>query len=113
MMQVDCKHIDRYPTRRRHANKNSTLPAEMLCPLVSPRVEQSNELSAISVYARDVRALVVVAGKAGKRKVVGGVGAVVLTCDDVVDLKSEQIEWLSYATILADVVGTRPYAIDE
>ncbi len=85
----------------------------MLCPLVSPRVEQSNEFSAISVYARDVRALMVVAGKAGKRKVVGGVGAVVLTCDDVVDLKSEQVEWLTYATILADVVGTRPYAIDE
>ena len=113
MMQVDCKHIDRYPTSWRHANQNCTLPMEMLCPLVSPRVEQSNDVSAISVYARDVRTLVVVAGEAGKCKVVGGVGAVVLTCDDVVDLKSEQIELLRYATILADIVGALPYAIDE
>jgi serine/threonine protein kinase len=43
----------------------------------------------------------------------GGVSAVVLTCDDVVDLKSEQIEWLSYVTILTDIVGALPYTVDE
>ena len=28
-------------------------------------------------------------------------------------LKSEQIEWLSYATIRADIAGALPYRIDE
>ncbi len=55
----------------------------------------------------------VVTGETGKRKVVEIVGAVVFACDDVVDLKSEQIELLRDATILADVIGALPNAIYE
>ena len=94
MSSVDGKHIDRHATSWAHAHEHGTLPMEMIRPPISPWMKQLKKASCLPVDTCDVRTFMVVAGEARKRQVVGLVGAMVFTRDDVVDLKPEQVERL-------------------
>ena len=76
------------------ADERRSLPLEMLFPIVMTRVEQAHHLAAVAIDARHVRPLVVVTGKTGQSEIVRVVGTAVLSGDDVIDLKREQIEFL-------------------
>ena len=85
----------------------------MLFPPVSPRVKQLNDVSAIAVYSSNVRTLMIVAGETGKREVIWLVRSVMLSSNDVIDLKREQIEQLRHTAVFAGPIRALPNPIYE
>ncbi len=94
MWQVDREDINGHPPDWSASNKRATQPHEVLLPFVAARVEQTDHIADVRVYARDVCALMVVASEARKSQVVRVIAATVLASDDVVDLEWEAIELL-------------------
>jgi hypothetical protein len=113
MREVNGKHVNGDVTCRCEAHEQSAVPLEMIFPPVSSRVEQSNDVTAIAIYSDNVRPFVVVAGEAGEREVIGLVRSVMLTRDDVIDLKCEQVERLRHTEVLAGPFGASPNPIYE
>jgi hypothetical protein len=80
----------------------------MLRPLMAARVEKPDDPSGARITPRDVRPLMVVAGEAGERQVLGRSQSAVLAREDVVNLKGEFIVLLRHLAVLADAPGAPP-----
>ena len=72
-----------------------------------------NSGTANAVNSGNVRPLMVVTGETGKRKAIWLVRSVMLTGDDVIDLKCEQVERPRHTAVLAGPVRASPNPIYE
>lgn len=102
---VDLQQMNRCTSRRRLGNQSSTIPGEMLVPLLPSWMKQRNDLIRDRVDARQVRPLVAVAVAARESQVFQHGGTTVLLGDDVVELKRQFSERFRETTILAAVTG--------
>lgn len=103
---VDGQYPNRGPSDRRLAPQNGSIPGEVRRPLVTPRVEQSDDLSTFGIDSSDIGAFVRVASGTSQAEIAPNGLAAVLSCDDVIDGKAETIGGLWQAAVFADVAGT-------
>jgi len=102
---VDLQQMNRRTSGRRLSNQSSTIPGEMLVPLLPSWMKQRDDLIGDRVDARQVRSLVAVAVATRESQVFQYGGTTVLLGDDVVELERQFSERFWETTILAAVTG--------
>jgi hypothetical protein len=102
---IDLQQMNRRAAGRRLGMKSSTIPGEMLVPLLSPRMKQRDDLTGVRIDPRQVRPFIAVAVAARESQVFQYGGAAVLLSDDVVEVKRQLSERFRETTILAAVTG--------
>lgn len=108
MRQVDLQDGHRRAPNRGESFEARAVPLEMLWPLIAARVEQADDPSGQRITPGDVRAFVVIAGKAGERQVPRDGQATVFARQDVVNLKGKFVSFLRRPAVLADAPGAPP-----
>ncbi len=97
--KLDCRSADGSAT-----HKQSTLPLEVLTPVILSRMEQPNDLASVGIDGRDVRPLVRIASITAQTEVLGFSLPTVLPRDNVVDVEREEsVLVLMNATVLAAI----------
>ena len=114
---IHIQNAYRSPANGRLANQVGSVPFEVVCPVVAPRMEQFRHLLGLRVDACQVRSLMQVAVYAGQSQVFEIVRAAVNLGNDVLDVKRRQRRVISVqhailttmASALPDA-GSRPWA---
>lgn len=70
-------------------------------------------MSGLWVNAAQIGTLMIIAGKTGQGEVVLLIGAVVLSGNDMLDLKGQFIEFLPHATVLAAATRSLPHETSQ
>ena len=97
--KLDCRSADGSAT-----HKQSTLPPEVLTPVILSRMEQPNDLASVGIDGRNVRPLVRIASITAQTEVLGFSLPTVLPRDNVVDVEREEsVLVLMNATVLAAI----------
>ena len=102
---VNLQQMNRCTSGRRLGNQSSTIPGEMLVPLLPSWMKQWNNLIGDRVDARQVRPFVAIAVATRESQVFQYGGTTVLLGDDVVELKRQFSKRFRKSTILAAVTG--------
>lgn len=92
----DSAFISRSSRRRApdrcQADNESVLDNEMIGPVICARIEESDKLPRVWIYAGDVRTLVVIASSTCPGEVGDFIAAPMLICDDVLEVKDAQVD---------------------
>src|SRR5262249_27640002 len=83
-------------------------PPEMPRPLMPSGVEEPRSLVSLGINTPEVRALVVITGKARESQVARDRLAAMLLCDDVIDLEGRGRELLGKPAVFAAAAASSP-----
>jgi len=89
------------------------LPFEMLFPVVLPRMKQPYDFACFWISSSNVWSFMIVTRKTGEREVVKCICPVMFSCDNVVDLKSQQVTRLRHSAVFARVLCSLPHLRDQ
>lgn len=107
------QHLDRGPADGSQSDLDCLRDSKVFSPNVGSRVKQSHNLSGYWITASDVRPLVSVAMETRQSKVIRLGCALMLSSDDMVDLKRKTVVRKRNSAIFASFAGPLPNFLNQ
>jgi hypothetical protein len=102
--EVNPKDLDGGSAGKRLAFENGAVPPKVPPPALSTRIEETDNFVRMRVDARQVRALALIAGDAGQRKILKYIATEMLLGDDMVSLERKIIALLWHLAVFATIM---------
>jgi len=110
---IDREHSDRDKTDCGQSDQPRTAPSEMVRPMITARIIESDNLACTRIESTNVRPLVAIASRTREGEVVELGLPTVLFRDDVINVERPRVERLAELAIFAKSPGTQSNATIE